>query len=32
MKLGKLLNGNAPPTMRHAWEVATPKCFAAQLQ
>jgi hypothetical protein len=32
MKPGELLNGNAPPTMRQAWEMATPKSFAAQLQ
>jgi hypothetical protein len=32
MRPGELLNGNAPPTMRHAWDMATPKRFAAQLQ
>jgi hypothetical protein len=32
MKPGELLNGNAPPTMHHAWEMATPKSFVAQLQ
>jgi hypothetical protein len=32
MKLGELLNGKAPPNMLQAWEMATPKSFAAQLQ
>jgi hypothetical protein len=32
MKLGELLDGSAPPNMRHAWDMATPKSFAAQLQ
>jgi len=26
-----LLIGKAPATMRHAWNLATPKSFAAQL-
>jgi glutamate synthase domain-containing protein 2 len=32
MKPGELLNGKAPPNMLHAWKMATPKSFAAQLQ
>jgi hypothetical protein len=32
MKLGELHNGKVPPNMLHAWKMATPKSFAAQLQ
>ena len=31
MKPGELLDGTAPPHMRQAWDIATPKSFAAQL-
>jgi hypothetical protein len=31
MKPGELLDGNAPPHMRQAWDMATPKSFAAQI-
>ena len=31
MKPGELLAGTAPPNMRQAWDMATPKSFAAQL-
>jgi len=31
-KPGELLNGSAPSAMLQAWEMATPKSFAAQLQ
>ena len=31
MKPGELLVGKAPAAMRHAWDMATPKSFAAQL-
>ena len=31
MKPGELLAGGAPPHMRQAWDMATPKSFAAQL-
>ena len=31
MKPGELLVGKAPATMRHAWDMATPKSFAAQV-
>ena len=31
MKPGELLTGTAPPNMRQAWDMATPKSFAAQL-
>jgi glutamate synthase domain-containing protein 2 len=31
MKPGELLDGSAPSAMLHAWEMATPKSFAAQL-
>jgi hypothetical protein len=32
MKPGELLNGSAQSAMRQAWDMATPKSFAAQLQ
>jgi hypothetical protein len=31
MKPDELLIGKAPATMRDAWDMATPKSFAAQL-
>jgi hypothetical protein len=31
MKPGELLNGSAPSAMQHAWQLATPKSFAAQI-